>query len=237
MSIGSTSPASSPIFVDGSISNLTPPETPYLPGYAEDRQMDLPNLDTSTPYTFAPNRPLSPTASTTSSSSSTMTSPFQFPFPDNPVPSDRPDFNFQRHSTNGAELTLHGGAAHISVVNNDERYQAAVPHHPENSPIIPPPNNTEIIGPDRENSEAEAYRYTPHDISRRETNSHSRSPSPTDSPTGPTLAAVKAQAFGALRRTRIRQKKGSEGTTKASLEFEEHRDRDDEEQKTTEAGR
>ena len=48
----------------------------------------LPNLDTSTPYTFALNCPLSPTASTTSSSSSTMTSPFQFPFPENPVPND-----------------------------------------------------------------------------------------------------------------------------------------------------
>ena len=70
----------------------------------------LPNLDTSTPYTFALNRPLSPTASTTSSSSSTMTSPFQFLFPENPVPNDgRQVFNFRRHPTNGAELTLHGG--------------------------------------------------------------------------------------------------------------------------------
>jgi len=75
----------SPTFVEGSTSNLTPPEIPHLPRYMEDRRMGLPNLDTSAPYTFTSNRPLSPSASTASSSSSTMTSPFQFPFPDNPL--------------------------------------------------------------------------------------------------------------------------------------------------------
>ena len=238
MNAGSTTPTHSPAFVEGSASNLTSPEIPYLPRYVEEQKMGLPNLDTSTPYTFAPNRPLSPTASTTSSSSSTMTSPFQFPFPENPVPNDgRQEFNFRRHSTNGAELTLHGGTAHISVVSNEERYRMAASRRPTNGPeqqqsfpIIPSfnnnnnNNNTETTSPDRENSEAESYHYTSHNnISRRATNSRSRSPSPTGPPICSTLAVIKAQAFGALRRTRTRQKKGSEGAAKAAMEALEAR--------------
>ena len=238
MNPGSTTPTHSPAFIEGSASNLTSPEIPYLPRYVEDQKMGLPNLDTSTPYTFAPNRPLSPTASTTSSSSSTMTSPFQFPFPGDPVSNDRPDFNsFRRHSTNGgAELTLHGGTAHISVVSNDERYRMAAPRRPTNVPdqqqsfpIIPPfsnnnnNNNTETTSPDRDNSEAEPYHYNSHNISRRATNSRSRSPSPSGPPICSTLAVIKAQAFGALRRTRTRQKKGSEGAAKAAMEALEAR--------------
>ena len=88
--------------------------------------MGLPNLDTSPP------RPSSPASSITSSSSSTMTSPFQFTFPGNPVPDDRPDFNFKHHSINGAELTMHGGTAYISVVSNDEHYRMAAPRRPTN---------------------------------------------------------------------------------------------------------
>jgi len=230
MNAGSTTPTHSPTFVEGPPSNLTSPEIPYLPRYVEDQKMGLSNLDTSATYTFASNRPLSPSASTTSSSSSTMTSPFQFPFPENPVPNDRSDFNFRRHSTNGAELTLHGGTAHISVMGNDERYRMAAPRRPTNGPdpqafpIIPPFNNTETTSPDRENSEAEPYHYTSHNnVSRRATNSRSRSPSPSGPPICSTLAVIKAQAFGALRRTRTRQKKGSEGAAKAAMEALEAR--------------
>ena len=242
MNAGSTTPTHSPAFVEGTASNLTSPEIPYLPRYVEDQKMGLPNLDTSAPYTFTSNRPLSPSASTTSSSSSTMTSPFQFPFPENPVPNDRSDFNFRRHSTNGAELTLHGGTAHISVMGNDERYRMATQRRPTNGPdpqafpIIPPfnNNNTETTSPDRENSEAEPYHYASHNnnnnssnnnhnVSRRATNSRSRSPSPSGPPICSTLAVIKAQAFGALRRTRTRQKKGSEGAAKAAMEALEAR--------------
>lgn len=230
MNAGSTTPTHSPAFVEGTASNLTSPEIPYLPRYVEDQKMGLPNLDTSTPYTFAPNRPLSPTASTTSSSSSTMTSPFQFPFPENPVQSDRPDFNFRRHSTNGAELTLHGGTAHISVVSNEERYRMTAPPRrltngpdPQSFQMMPPFNTPDTTSPDRENSEAEPYHYNPHNVTRRTTNSRSRSPSPSGPPICSTLAVIKAQAFGALRRTRTRQKKGSEGAAKAAMEALEAR--------------
>ena len=145
---------------------------------------------------FALNLPLSPTASTTPSSSSTMTSPFQSPFPGNPVPSDLPDVHFRRHSTNGVELTLHSGTAHISVTSNEERYRMAAPCRPTNGPdsqpfpMIPPFNNTETTSPDRENGEAESYRYTSHNVSRRVTNSHARSPSPSGPPNCSTLAII-----------------------------------------------
>ena len=143
---------------------------------------------------FALNRPLSPTTSTTSSSSSTMTSPFQSP--GNPVPSVLPDVHFRRHSTNGVELTLHSGTAHISVTSNEERYRMAAPCRPTNGPdsqpfpMMPPFNNTGAASPGCENGEAESYRYTPHNVSRRATNSHSRSPSPSGPPNYSTLAII-----------------------------------------------
>jgi len=115
-------------------------------------------------------------------------------------------------------------------MSNDERYRmAAPPRRPTNGPdpqpfqMIPPFNNTETASPDRENSEAESYHYTPHNASRRATNSRSRSPSPSGPPICSTLAVIKAQAFGALRRTRTRQKKGSEGAAKAAMEALEAR--------------
>ena len=178
---GSTTPTHSPAFVEGMASNLMSPGFLYLPRYVEDPKIGLSNLDTSAPYTFTSNRPLPPSASTSSSSSSTMTSPLQLPFPKNPAPNDRPDFNFRHHSTNGAELTLHGGAAHISAAGNDERYRMTTQRRPTSGPdpqafpIIPPLNNTETTSPDRENSKTGPYHYTSHNnnVSRRATNSRS----------------------------------------------------------------
>ena len=101
------------------------------------------------------------------------------------------------------------------------------PEQQQSFPIIPSfnnNNNVETTSPDHENSKAESYHYTSHNnISRRATNSRSRSPSPTGPPICSTLAVIKAQAFGALRRTRTRQKKGSEGAAKAAMEALEAR--------------
>jgi hypothetical protein len=53
--------------------------------------------------------------------------------------------------------------------------------------------------------------------SRRKTiQSHSRSPSPGPAPISCTVAVIKAQAFGALRRTRARTKKSTEGAAKVA---------------------
>ena len=54
-------------------------------------------------------------------------------------------------------------------------------------------------------------------------NPRPRSPSPTGPPVYSTLPAIKARAFGALRRTRTRQKKGSEGATKVATDALEAR--------------
>ena len=89
MNLGNPTPTHSPASVEGSASNLISPETPCLPRYVGDQKMGLPDLGTSPP------RPLSPASS---SLSSTMASPFQFPFPDNPMPSNESNFDFQRRS-------------------------------------------------------------------------------------------------------------------------------------------
>ena len=54
-------------------------------------------------------------------------------------------------------------------------------------------------------------------------NSRSRSPSPIGPHICSTLVVTKAQAFGALRRTRTRQQRGSEEAAKAAMEALEAR--------------
>ena len=220
MDLGGPTPTYSPAFVERPVSDLTSPEIPYLLRYAGDQKIGLPDLGTSPPR---PSSPATSTTSTTSSSSSTMTSPFQFPFPQNPVPDDRPEFNFKHHS-NGAELTMHGGTAHIPVVSNDEHCRIAALRRPTNGldqqsfPIMPPFNNAEITNPDCESGEAEPHDYTSNNVSRRVMNPPSRSPSPTGSSICSTPAVIKAQAFGALRHTRAWEKKGEEEAPKAAME-------------------
>ena len=61
MNTESAIPPHPPTSVEGTASNLTSPETPYLLArYVEDQKLAFPNLDTSTPDTFAPNHSLSP---------------------------------------------------------------------------------------------------------------------------------------------------------------------------------
>jgi hypothetical protein len=229
----SGSSSHSPGFVESS-SNLTSPEMSYMQRYpVEDQKMPLTNLDTAAPYVFSNSRPLSPSASTTSSSSSTMTSPFQFPFSDGSVPQERPDFNFRRHSSGtGAELTLHGGTAHISLMGENDRYRIPGGRRTNNGSEAQPfpvmtPLSAENPSHERDNSEGEAvpYYHGSQPPTRRSTATSrtSRSPSPGTQPICGTLAVIKAQAFGALRRTRTRTKKGSEGAAKAALEALEAR--------------
>lgn len=228
-----SSSSHSPSFVEPS-SNLTSPEMSYVPRYpVEDQKMSLTSLDTTAPYVFSHSRPLSPSASTTSSASSTMTSPFPFQFTDNSVPQDRPDYNnFRRHSTTGAgaELTLHGGTAHISLMG-DDRYRLPAVRRPNNgadSQSFAPVPSLSAENPSHERNDAEAdasyYHGSQAPVRRSATTSRtSRSPSPGTPPICGTLAVIKAQAFGALRRTRTRTKKGSEGAAKAAMEALEAR--------------
>jgi hypothetical protein len=223
----------SPGFVEAA-SNLTSPEMSYVPRYpVDDQKMSLTNLDTNAPYVFSQSRPLSPSASTTSSASSTMTSPFQFPFPDGSAThQDRPDFNFRRQSAGaGAELTLHGGTAHISLMGQNDRYRLPSVRRNINTSdsqafSMVPPLGPETPSHERTDGEGEgSYYHTSQPPVRRSTTTSrtSRSPSPGTPPICGTLAVIKAQAFGALRRTRTRTKKGSEGAAKAAMEALEAR--------------
>ncbi|KAG6842196.1 hypothetical protein C0991_000166 [Blastosporella zonata] len=186
----------------------------------EDQKVPLSSLDTA-PYAFPSSRSISP--STTPSSSSTSLTPFQFTFPDN---GDRSDHDYRRHShPHGAEVTLHGGTADVSLVgpaSDAVRYRLGNrkdlgPSERPVLPLLPPMSGSEN---DQGSSDGDApYSH----IRRRMSHSRSRSPSPAPPVLSGTLAVIKAQAFGALRRTRARTKRSSEGAAKVAMNVLEAR--------------
>src|ERR1700722_9383293 len=227
----------SPGFVESP--TLTSSEMSYVGRYpVEDQKVSLTNLD-SAPYVFDSSRSLSPSSSTPPSSSSTsLTSPFQFTFPDNSIPNDRPEFDYRRQSNHShtAEVTLHGGTADISLAASPAcdavRYRLGARR--ANSGPEPPllPALPTISGSDtgslheRGSSEGEPVPYSHHARLRpRRATLPSRSTSPDTGcpPISGTLAVIKAQAFGALRRTRARTKRSSEGAAKVALNVLEAR--------------
>ncbi|KAG2159880.1 uncharacterized protein EDB93DRAFT_1324392 [Suillus bovinus] len=198
---------------------LTSPDV-YANRPFEEQKNQLNHLET-TPYIFPGSRSISPTSSTPPSSSSTsLTSPFQFTFPaDGPITQDRAEFDYRRHSnTHGADLTLHGGTADISLPSaggDGVRYRLG-PRRANSGPT-----RTALITSGGA-SEGEATPYSKL-RQRRGRSRESRSPSPGAPPISGTLAVIKAQAFGALRRTRTRTKKSSEGAAKVAMEVLEAR--------------
>ncbi|KAG6902867.1 hypothetical protein C0995_010036 [Termitomyces sp. Mi166 len=195
----------------------------------EDQKVPLSALDAA-PYAFPSSRSISPSTSTPSSSSTSLT-PFQFTFPDNGG-QDRSDHDYRRHShSHGAEVTLHGGTADVSLVgpaNNDAvRYRLAGRRDPTSSertllPTLPPMSGSEN---EHGSSDGDAsYPHTRSGVRRRLSHeSRSRSPSPAPPVLSGTLAVIKAQAFGALRRTRARTKRSSEGAAKVAMNVLEAR--------------
>ncbi|KAG5350988.1 ATP-dependent RNA helicase DRS1 [Termitomyces sp. T112] len=195
---------------------------------AEDQKVPLSTLDAA-PYAFPNSRSISPSASTPSSSSTALTS-FQFTFPDNGG-QERSDHDYRRHShSHGAEVTLHGGTADVSLVgpaNNDAvRYRLAGRRDLVSSertllPTLPPMSGSEN---EHGSSDGDAsYPHTRSGVRRRLSHSRSRSPSPAPPVLSGTLAVIKAQAFGALRRTRARTKRSSEGAAKVAMNVLEAR--------------
>lgn len=198
----------------------------------EEQKTQLNHLET-TPYIFPSSRSISPTSSTPPSSSSTsLTSPFQFTFPDGSIGQGRAEFGHA--NAHGTDLTLHGGTADISHPNSASdgvRYRLGARRAnsgPERSLMH---SMTHFSGSEngsqheRGSSEGEAGSYSqmPKLRSRRARSRESRSPSPGVPPISGTLAVIKAQAFGALRRTRTRTKKSSEGAAKVAMEVLEAR--------------
>lgn len=231
------SPSHSPAYVTSPIitsPTLTSSEMSYVHHRysVEDQKVPLNNLDAAQ-YVFPSSRSLSPTASTPPSSSSTsLTSTFQFNFSEGSVAQERPEFNYRRHSSAHGEVTLHAGGPDISLAGpGSDAVRRRIGARRTNStgersifPSLQPFSSSDGSQNDRGSSEGETGPYLhQRPRSRRDTIGSSRSPSPSTPPISGTLAVIKAQAFGALRRTRARQKKSGQVASQAAMEALESR--------------
>ncbi|KAK7058949.1 hypothetical protein VNI00_001573 [Paramarasmius palmivorus] len=116
-----------------------------------------------------------------------------------------------------------------SVANDGARY-AASNQRPEISadrtllPVLPPLSSGSDNGSQHErgSNDGDSGSYS-NKRARLSGNAGSRSPSPSATPLSGTLAVIKAQAFGALRRTRVRTKKPTDTAAKVSMDVLEAR--------------
>ncbi|KAF9526443.1 anaphase-promoting complex, cyclosome, subunit 4-domain-containing protein [Crepidotus variabilis] len=193
----------------------------------DERKVALDNVLDNAPYIF-PNgeryqtvpdsasnsRSMSPN-STGSSTSLPLTSSFPFAFQDPSVGQDRPEFDYRRQSLQTCpEVTLHGGTADIS-------FQPQSNYRLVRRPVDQPPA-LQHGGPI---SQYEEDNYTPRNRAARRNIAHpyARSPSPGPAPISCTVAVIKAQSFGALRRTRTKPKKDTDGAAKVAINVLEAR--------------
>ena len=164
------------------------------------------------------NRSLSPNSTPPSSSSASLTSPLQFVYPVD-------DLTGQQAS-HAAELTLRGGAVDIPVNdagNSSLRYRVGIlasTSAAESKPEISYAHRSSQSGRDSpleivSNGGERSSSRTPY----RQDLVESRSPSPAEPPISGTLAVIKAQAFGALRRTRSKTKKSTDGGAKTAIDL------------------
>lgn len=203
----------------------------YVHRYSmEDQKVPLNNNLDAAPYVFPNSRSLSPTTSTPPSSSATSLNPsFQFNFPEGSVPHERPEYDYRRHHP---DVSIHAAAGpDISLAgpgSDAVRYRIGARRPTSGSerailPALPAFSGSENGSQnDRGSSEGESGPYVQRRL-RRDTGGSSRSPSPGAPPISGTLAVIKAQAFGALRRTRTRQKKTGEGASRVAMEALESR--------------
>ncbi|KAI0307740.1 hypothetical protein B0F90DRAFT_1813150 [Multifurca ochricompacta] len=224
---GSSSSSHSPTFVESP--SVTTTDIPYLSRYSghnfEDQKI-LPSTLDSAPY-LPTSRSHSPTSTRPSSSSTSLTSPFQFPFNDASAPHEKGDFDYRRHHP--PEVTLHGGIADVSLLSHGgdgirlrlgARRSDSMADRPLFSPLPGSLKSDVVTGESGEaKSDMAHLKLRP----RRTTTHGTRSPSPGAPPLSGTLAVIKAQAFGALRRTRSRAKKGADSAAKVALEALEAR--------------
>ncbi|KAF9489645.1 hypothetical protein BDN71DRAFT_1423534 [Pleurotus eryngii] len=207
---------------------MTSADMSFVNRYQVDEQKVPLSALESAPYVFSNSRSLSPSSTPSSSSSASLTSPFQFAFPpDGSL--DRPD-DYRRSHT-GAEVTLHGGTADISLAGSGSdglRYRLGARPPVSNSDRTPMPSLSSLSDNDhasqRDQNSADRdlnQRLRPRRGTAPARASHSPSPGPP--PISGTLAVIKAQAFGALRRTRARTKKGSDGAARLAMDVLEAR--------------
>lgn len=228
-------PATDQQTVDGSQSpsyvespTLTSSELGYSNQYGVVEDAKMAN---GTPYMYPASRSISPASTPTSTSSTSLApAPYGFAFP------EHPDFSYRR-TMGPRELTLHGGTADIPIagsVGDALRYRLAtrsntMPNPNPNPNTVPAPySRVDNSSNDRESDESEsaASHHDPTTLVRQRRSTApagttsartSRSPSPAP-PISGTLAVIKAQAFGALRRSRGRSRRSSEGAAKAAVE-------------------
>ncbi|KAJ7293595.1 hypothetical protein C8J57DRAFT_1429373 [Mycena rebaudengoi] len=187
-------------------------ESPTLTGFPGDEQKaSINNLDTA-PYVFPGSRSISPSSTTPSSSSASLTSPFQFAFSEN---AERAEYDYRRNSNPRSDVGIHGQTPKLGTRRADSSADRPI------LPILPP------LSHDRGSSDGDSNSYA-HPRLRPRRDSLISPPSRSSSPTVPpqlsgTLAVIKAQAFGALRRTRARTKKTSDGAAKTALDVLEAR--------------
>ncbi|KAF9015179.1 hypothetical protein BDQ17DRAFT_1340624 [Cyathus striatus] len=179
---------------------------------------------------------MSPTNSNHGSTSSTSLTSFPFTFGENsaPIGQDRTDFDYRRHSLqHSTDMTLHGGTADISVTPSADatRYRIGI-QRAEQGHDGSQPSAVPISGSDngsqheRGSSDGDGGNELYSRIGARKdaVPSHSsRSPSPSAPAISCTVAVIKAHAFGALRRTRARSKRSSEGAAKVAMDVLESR--------------
>jgi hypothetical protein len=223
---GSSSSSHSPTFVESP--SVTTNDIPYpsrYPGHSYEDQKIVPSPLDSAPY-LPTSRSHSPTSTRPSSSSTSLTSPFQFHFSDGSAPHEKGDFDFRRHHP--PEVTLHGGIADVSLLSHGcdgirlrlgQRRSDSIADRPLFSPLPGSIKSDVTAGDIDVKSDIAHSKLRP-----RRTMAHAtRSPSPGAPPLSGTLAVIKAQAFGALRRTRSRAKKGADSAAKVALEALEAR--------------
>lgn len=169
-------------------------------------------------------RSISPTTTSTPSSSTSMslTSSFPYTFAESATTHEHPDFDYRRHSLpHCPEVTLHGGTADISLTGQAPdtlRYRMGTSRRPDSGAdqhnMSPSENDAHQ---DQGSSDGDQSYNGSRAESRRHTiSNHSGSPSPGPAPISCTVAVIKAQAFGALRRTRAKTKKTSEGAARVT---------------------
>ncbi|KAJ7783806.1 anaphase-promoting complex, cyclosome, subunit 4-domain-containing protein [Mycena maculata] len=224
----------SPSFSESPALTSSELSVPFPARFGEDQKVPVSNLDAA-PYVFPGSRSMSPSSTTPSSSSASLTSPFQFTFPDGAVPHERSDFDYRRNSNPRPDIGLHGGNTEVSLSgpgSDAVRYRLGTRRTDSGAdrplPILPPLSISDNSSQhDRGSSDGDSNSYGhPRLRPRRESvvDPPSRSTSPSSvPPLSGTLAVIKAQAFGALRRTRARTKKTSDGPAKTALDVLEAR--------------
>jgi hypothetical protein len=204
----------------------------YVPRFPnDDSKIALGNFEAAT-FTFNNNRftdsrSLSPTSTPTSSSSTSIPSAsYPYTFPDSALTQD----NFRRNS-HGTEMTLHGGTADLSVAPGTDgiRYRlgSRQPMSMSDRPMLPltRPGSANESQHERGSSDGDSASYSSSRLRSRRSIAlrSSRSPSPAAPALSCTVAVIKAQAFGALRRTRTRTKKSTETATRVAHDVLEAR--------------